>query len=52
MTAMSNADFAKAVFQIAGQPKPFEPVAYYDRDGDCIEFIAKPEPTPRGSTNW
>lgn len=44
MTAMSNADFAKAVLRIAGQPKPFEPVAYYDQDGDCIEFIAKPEP--------
>lgn len=44
MTAMSNADFAKAVIRIAGPPKPFEPVAYYDRDGDCIEFIAKPEP--------
>jgi hypothetical protein len=44
MTAMSNADFAKEVLKIGGLAQPFRPAAYYDRDGDCIEFIAKQEP--------
>jgi hypothetical protein len=44
MKAMSNAEFADAVTKIAGPAKAFQPVAYYDADGDCIEFIAKPDP--------
>lgn len=43
MSAMSNADFADAVRRIAGTPPAFEPRVTYDEDGDCIEFIAKPD---------
>ena len=44
MTAMSNSDFAKRMMLLARPADQFEPVATYDPDGDCIEFLAKPGP--------
>jgi hypothetical protein len=41
---MSNADFAKHMMQLADPKTPFQPTAIYDRDGDCIEFLAAPDP--------
>ncbi len=38
---LSNEDFAREVTKFASPKEPFEPTAYYDRDGDCIEFLAK-----------
>ena len=43
MKRMSNAEFARQVMRVAGDPQPFEPTATYDPDGDCIEFLAKPD---------
>jgi hypothetical protein len=44
MSALTNDEFAAQVFEAAGQPpREFRPTAYYDRDGDCIEFLASPE---------
>jgi len=31
--------FEREVLEIGGPLKPFEPCAYYDEDGDCIEFL-------------
>jgi hypothetical protein len=42
MNALSNDDFAEQVMRLATPAEPFEPVVTYDRDGDCIEFLAKP----------
>jgi len=44
MTAMSNSDFKKRMMLLARPAKQFEPTATYDPDGDCIEFLAKPNP--------
>ncbi len=44
MTAMSNSDFAKRMMLLARPAEQFEPTAIYDPDGDCIEFLAKPDP--------
>lgn len=41
---MPREDFANNVLETAGQAGEFIPQAYYDPDGDCIEFIAKPDP--------
>jgi len=43
MTAMSNSDFAAHMMGLTRDVQPFQPSAVYDRDGDCIEFIAKPD---------
>ena len=43
MTA-SNPDFAKRMMLLARPADQFVPVATYDPDGDCIEFLAKPDP--------
>ncbi len=43
MTAMSNSDFAKRMMLLARPAEQFEPTATYDPDGDCIEFLAKPD---------
>ena len=43
MKAMSNSDFAEKVMQMASPAETFKPSATYDRDGDCIEFLAKPD---------
>ena len=44
MTVTSNADFAKRMMLLARPAEHFEPTAIYDPDGDCIEFLAKPDP--------
>lgn len=38
---MSNKDFEKEVIKMARMSKSFEPSAYYDSDGDCLEFFIK-----------
>src|SRR6266567_2943029 len=44
MTIMSNDEFAKRMMLLASPANEFRPTAYYDADGDCIEFLAKPDP--------
>lgn len=44
MTAMSNPDFAAHLLKLAQGAPAFQPSATYDRDGDCIEFLVKPDP--------
>lgn len=44
MTMTSNEEFAKRMMLLAGPAEQFRPTAYYDPDGDCIEFLAKPDP--------
>jgi hypothetical protein len=42
---LTNQAFAKLVTSKAKRRTgPFQPIARYDRDGDCIEFIARPDP--------
>ena len=43
MKAESNADFAKRMVLLARPAEQFKPTATYDPDGDCIEFLAKPD---------
>ena len=43
MSVMSNSEFARFVRQMARPGEQFEPTATYDADGDCIEFVAKPD---------
>lgn len=40
---MTNEDFAQLVLSKAPADYQFQPSAYYDPDGDCIEFIAAPD---------
>src|SRR6266404_4404284 len=44
MSVTSNADFAKRMLLLAKPAERFRPTAAYDPDGDCIEFLAKPDP--------
>ncbi len=44
MTVTSNQEFAKRMMLLASPADHFEPTATYDPDGDCIEFLAKPDP--------
>jgi len=44
MMPMSSDDFAKRMMLLARPADQFEPSAVYDPDGDCIEFLAKPDP--------
>jgi len=44
MMAMPNEEFAQQVLRLAQPAEPFKPTAAYDPDGDCIEFLAKPDP--------
>ena len=44
MTTMSNDEFAKRMMLLAKPAAEFKPTADYDADGDCIEFLAKPDP--------
>jgi hypothetical protein len=43
MPAMSNSDFARRMMLLARPADEFEPTARYDPDGDCIEFLARPD---------
>jgi len=44
MTVTSNEEFAKRMLLLAGAAEQFKPTAIYDPDGDCIEFLARPDP--------
>lgn len=44
MTVTSNAEFAKRMMLLAQPAERFKPTAIYDPDGDCIEFLAGPDP--------
>jgi hypothetical protein len=44
MTTMSNEDFAMRVMLMSQSAEQFAPRADYDPDGDCIEFLVKPDP--------
>lgn len=44
MSADSNTEFAKRMMLYARPASSFEPAATYDPDGDCIEFLVKPDP--------
>jgi hypothetical protein len=44
MTTMSDSEFAKRMMLLARPAEQFQPTAVYDPDGDCIEFLAKPDP--------
>lgn len=44
MSVTSNADFAKRMLLLAGPAEQYRPTATYDPDGDCIEFLSKPDP--------
>ena len=44
MTIMPNSEFTKRMLLLARPAEQFEPKATYDPDGDCIEFLAKPDP--------
>lgn len=43
MTVTTNSDFAKRMTLLAQPAEQFKPTATYDPDGDCIEFLAKPD---------
>lgn len=43
MSALTNDEFAAKVIELAGATEKFTPTAYYDPDGDCIEFLARPD---------
>lgn len=43
MTITSNSDFAKRMMLLAHPAERFTPTAVYDADGDCVEFLAKPD---------
>lgn len=40
---MSNSEFAERIRGLTGEVQPFSATATYDPDGDCIEFIARPD---------
>jgi len=44
MTTVSKEEFAKRMVLLARPDHQFVPTANYDPDGDCIEFLAKPDP--------
>lgn len=44
MQAMTNAEFAAKLAELSQDAGPPQATAVYDPDGDCIEFLARPEP--------
>jgi hypothetical protein len=44
MKALTNEEFAARVAELAKDSGPPQATAVYDPDGDCIEFLSKPEP--------
>jgi len=44
MKALPNDEFAREVMRIARTDEPFRTRADYDPDGDCIEFVFRPDP--------
>ena len=44
MTVLSHQEFINRIFEIAGEPvEHFEPFAFHNTDGDCIEFFVLPD---------
>lgn len=43
MTFTTSEDFANQMLELAREAAPFRPSATYDRDGDCVEFLVKPD---------
>ena len=43
MTPLSASEFAEHMTRIAEAAATFKPTATYDEDGDCIEFLARPD---------
>jgi len=43
MTTITNDEFARRMTLMAQPAAAFKPTASYDSDGDCIEFLAKPD---------
>ena len=43
-SVVSNEEFGKRMRLLAKPAGRFRPTAAYDSDGDCIEFLAKPDP--------
>ena len=43
MNTLTNEQLAARVMELAQSAGPFRPSAYYDPDGDCIEFLACPD---------
>jgi hypothetical protein len=43
MKALTNDEFAKSVLSTPSPEEPFQPTATYDPDGDCIEYLIKPD---------
>jgi hypothetical protein len=43
MSDITSAQFAEEMLRLAREAPPFRPQAYYDPDGDCIEFVAAPD---------
>lgn len=43
MTVTPNSEFEKRMLLLARPAEHFKPTATYDADGDCIEFLAKPD---------
>jgi hypothetical protein len=44
MSVTTNSEFARRMTLLARPAEQFKPTATYDPDGDCIEFLAKPDP--------
>jgi hypothetical protein len=44
VTVISNGDLAKRMMLLARPAEQFVSTSTYDPDGDCIEFLAKPDP--------
>ncbi|MFI5378128.1 MAG: hypothetical protein ACHRHE_02365 [Tepidisphaerales bacterium] len=43
MSDVSSAEFAAEMLRLAQESPPFKAEACYDPDGDCIEFIIRPD---------
>lgn len=43
MNVTPNSEFARRMMLLAGSTEQFRPAATYDPDGDCIEFLVKPD---------
>ena len=43
MKALTNDEFARTVLETPSPEEPFQPTATYDPDGDCIEYLIKPD---------
>ena len=41
---VTNEEFAKRMLLLARPAEEFRPTATYDPDGDCIEFLTRPDP--------